>query len=376
MAGDHFVPRHYLRLFKGNRPEHIAVSNVSPYRYRGHKGIGGECQEQNFYENDGNLDDIFKTKVENDFAPVLVRVVEREEFTESELVALRWFAVTLHLRTKKMVNAAKVFPKRVAREVIGNAIERGKIPPPPAGKRLEDIIDFKGVAGFLFKNLVLRGALEMQTLNCKLLKAESGSFFLTSDNPVQRMNQFAAAAAPFRNHAGFAKAGFQLLLPISPNLSLFFFDPRVYKVGCRRQSVVMLTNDDVETVNAVQIQSADETVIFHDPNVENEVRRLVGKYARFRVPVQDCLRTFPIEGGEDQLLHYVGPFATLPRPWTFCHRLRHVKRQVGDYRDPAWTALVEALLTDLEKNPKGGDVHERIRRIIDDPSALQRMRVR
>jgi hypothetical protein len=375
MAKDHFVPRHYLRCFGVNGSEEIVVSKVSPYRCLGRKGIGGQCQTSDFYEGDQGLEGVI-WQAENDLAPVLARVVEKETMTEQELVALRWLAVTLHVRTKKMVNAAKVFPKRVAREVLGNAIERGEIPPPPAGERLEDIIDFKGVPGSLFKSVVLTCALEMHTLNCKLLKAGCGAFFLTSDNPVLRLNQFSSKALPFRSHAGFAKAGFQLLLPISPNLCLFFFDPRVYKVGCRRESVVMLTNDDAETVNAIQIQSADETVIFHDPNVENEVRRLVDKYARFRVPVQDCLRTYPSECGKGQLLHSVGPFATLPRPWTFCHKLRHVKLQIGDYRKPAWTALVEELETDLKNNPNGGDIHERIRRIIDDPSALKQIRLR
>ena len=103
---------------------------------------------------------------------------------------------------------------------------------------------------------------------------------------------------------------------------------------------IRLSANDVETATALQVQSTDESVFFHDLNVEINVRRWVERYARFRVPLRDCLRTYASTSGKEQLLHFVGPFATLPRPWIFCHKLRHVKFQVGDYRNPAWTSLV------------------------------------
>lgn len=110
----------------------IVVTNVSPYRFVGVKGIGGQCQEIDFYENDEALEKLLWTS-ENDLAPVLKRVSLKAEFTEPELVALKWLAAHLHFRTRKAAEAYKVFPKRIFYEVIKNAIDSGRLPPPPGG---------------------------------------------------------------------------------------------------------------------------------------------------------------------------------------------------------------------------------------------------
>ena len=122
MAKDHFVPRHYLRRFSINKSELIVVAKVSPYKYLGPKGIGGQCQEDEFYENNEALDKVWWA-AENDIAPVLVRVSQNEDFNEQELVALRWLVATLHVRTKRAIEASKVLPKYICYDVIKYAIE-------------------------------------------------------------------------------------------------------------------------------------------------------------------------------------------------------------------------------------------------------------
>ena len=145
-------------------------SRKSPrYAHLGKKGIGWACQQTDFYEGNEALNRCLWTS-ENDLAPVVVQVVQREDFTEPEVVALRWLAATLHVRTKKAAEAYKLFPKRIAYEVIQSGIETGKLPPCPDGDWNENMMDIKGVSGFLFMNSVIPSALEMQTLACKLLK--------------------------------------------------------------------------------------------------------------------------------------------------------------------------------------------------------------
>ncbi|MGO8927577.1 MAG: DUF4238 domain-containing protein [Limisphaerales bacterium] len=375
MAKDHFVPRHYLRQFATSRPEYIVAANVSPYRFVGPKGIGGQCQEADFYEGNKALDKLLGT-CENDLAPVLVRVVQKEDFTEPELVALRWLAVTLHTRTKKAAEAYKVFPKRLIYEVLRSAIKNGKLPPPPEGPLTEEMFDFKGVSGFLIKNAGIRCSLEMQTLACKLLKAEGGTCFITSDNPVVILNQFCVSAEPHRSFVGFSKSGFQLLLPISPALCLFFYDAKTYKVGSPRHRLICISKDDVEVVNALQIQSAEECVYFHEPKLESEVQCLIGRYAQLRVPVQDGLRTFPGSKQKEQVLHFRKLSVKLPKAWGFCRPRRHIKCQVGDRRNPPWSALIEELVNDFENHPDGGDALTRVEKILADPNSLKNIRIR
>jgi hypothetical protein len=161
------------------------------------------------------------------------------------------------------------------------------------------MVDCKGVSGFLIKNAGIRCSLEMQTLACKLLKAPSGTCFITSDNPVVVLNQLCASAEPHRSFVGFSKSGFQLLMPISPELCLLFYDAKVYKVGSPRHRLVCISKDDVEVVNALQIQSAEVCVYFHEPKLESGIQSLIGRYAQLRAPVQDGLRTFPLNEVSD-----------------------------------------------------------------------------
>ena len=120
-------------------------------------------------------------------------------------------AVSLHVRTRKAVEQAKVFPKRIAYEFISHRIETGGLRAPKGGFT-EEMIDFDGVADLLIKTAIIPCWMEMQTLDCKLLETSEGGVFITSDNPVVILNQFAARLNVRRSFAGFSQTGFQLLL--------------------------------------------------------------------------------------------------------------------------------------------------------------------
>ena len=79
MANDLFVPRHYLRQFCCRGSELICVTRISPYQFLGTKGIGGQCCEDDFYENNEELNKLL-WKSENDMAPILVNICKKEDF--------------------------------------------------------------------------------------------------------------------------------------------------------------------------------------------------------------------------------------------------------------------------------------------------------
>ncbi len=361
MANDHFVPRHYLRQFTVRGSELICVTKVTPYRFFGVKGIGGQCCEDDFYENNDGINKLLGAS-ENDLAPLLVKVRQKEDFDIQEMNGLKMLAITLYLRTKKAVERAKVFPKFMAKEVIGSAVRRGELPPPPEGDVIEDLFDFTHVAGVVMQNAIPCW-MESQTLAAKLLKAESGSYFITSDNPVVVLNQFCVGADKHRSYVGFSRSGFQLLLPLSPKLCLFVYDDHVYKVGGRRSRRVDIPKSDVEIVNSLQVQGAENCLYFHDASLETYVSHLVRKYASLRVPLKDYLQVLPGRNPDEELLHLKNEPPKLPNRWEFCGYLRNVKSKPGDRRDPAWTALKDQLIEDIERNPNGENLFRRLNRL-------------
>jgi len=217
---DHFLPRHYLRQFQYGESGKIAIATVNPCRVIGLGPIDRQCQEDFFYEKNKALNKIL-WQSENDLAPVLVTVTQNLDFNSKERVALNFLVALFHLRTKSAVEQAKIFPRKVAHEFITSQIESGKLPQPPGGWN-EDMMDFGGVPGTIIKEGVIPCWMEMQTLDCKLLCAQSGDFFVTSDNPVAMLNQFAVGAHPICSFVGFAQSGFQLLLPLSLVSAPFF----------------------------------------------------------------------------------------------------------------------------------------------------------
>jgi len=123
-----------------------------------------------------------------------------------------------------------------------------------------------------------------QTVECKLLKAPSDDYFVTSDHPVVILNQFCIGAHPVRSFVGFSLSGFQLLLPFSPSLCAFFYDAKVYKVGSRRHRALEISSKDVAVVNSLQVQSAGNCLYFHSPRLAQKVEELIHSYSDFENP--------------------------------------------------------------------------------------------
>jgi hypothetical protein len=357
----HFVPKHYLRQFCIEGTNQISAARIDPYHFVPRSSIDGQCQEDYFYKDDGQLDDLFKL-FESDLAPVLIRVSEKRKFDSKELVALRFLAVILNVRTRKSLEFAKVFPRKIGYEVIKSAIERGELPEPKGGWK-EEMMDFSGVAGAQFNAAAISCWLETQTLECKVLEAENGSFFVTSDNPVVTMNQLFTALEPHRSFVGFSRSGFQLLLPISPRRCLFLYDPKVYKVGSRRKRLVQIDRLDVELVNSLQVQTAEKCIYFHSPELKPVIFQLVTKNASLRIPPSDSFREFEGESDKESIYHMRAPILKLGRPWVFCKYLKNSKIGEDARRDPEWSKFVEDIVNDLDKHP-GRNVFESMEKIL------------
>ena len=363
----HFVPQHYLRQFRIEGTEkQIGVVQLEPLNIIPRGSISGQCQQDYFYRDDGQLDALL-TQCEDDLAPVLIRVSRTKEFDEKELVALRFLAVILHVRNRKTIEVAKLFPKKIAYEVIKSAIVRGELPPcPDPGVWKEGMMDFLDVAGSLMKWNAIPCWLEMQTLGCKLLEAAPKTFFISSDHPVEMMNQLFASSEPLRSFVGFSRSGFQLLLPISPTLCIFFYDPFVYKVGAGRRRLVQLSPSDVELVNALQVQSAEECVYFHDPKRLSEVHSCVSKYMGLRASIRNALRELPGRNPNEALIHVRQPSVKLTRPWSFCTYRKSKRIGEVNRRNPAWSKFVKAIGEDMDAHPDR-DVFTSMEMILGEP---------
>jgi hypothetical protein len=199
-----------------------------------------------------------------------------------------------------------------------------------------------GVSGFLVKNGLLQCFFEMATLQCKLLEPTEKSKFITSDHPVICMNQLFGEEAETsnRSYSGFSRSGFQLILPITPVLCLFFYDPKVYKVGNKRDNLVGLNDKDVELVNSLQVQNAGQC-LYSSEQDSLLMEGLVDRFGRLRKPTSDLLQVKQTSDSAD-MYHVRSPNPKLQQLWSFCQLQRSPRVPDSRRRNPAWTDVVQA----------------------------------
>lgn len=360
--GQHFVPQFYLRQFRIADTRKIAIAKVEPFAWLPAGSIKGQCQEASIYGSGNSQLDRLYQEIERGIAPALARVAEQKDWSHEDLLAMRALAVTLHTRTRKSFESKKVFPKYVADLVIKDAIDKGELPPPRGGWR-PGLIDFNGVPPGLLEATIVC-LLESSTLRMKLIRAPAGHSFITSDHPAVALNPFVTNAKIARSGAGFAMAGFQLFLPIAPDLSLMLFDPGVYKVSDRAAKVVFATEEDVDALNALQIQSAHRCVYSNDTGLGTYVERLAAKASVLRKRARDQVKEYSTNDQNSKLVWFGAPHPTLPRPLSFVTYLRNIRGVPGTRRDAVMSAIIQRVMEDVRENPHAGGLDERFERLL------------
>ena len=95
------------------------------------------------------------------------------------------------------------------------------------------------------------------------LVISKGSKFITSDNPAFRYNQFCQDSR-MDGAVGAKKKGFQLFIPLSPDIYMVLYDGSTYKIagGDYRSRITYIKDTDVRALNRLQIISAQDALYF------------------------------------------------------------------------------------------------------------------
>lgn len=354
----HFVPQHYLRQFCIKGTKNIATYRILPPLFIPSAPINKQCQKDYFYKNDEGVDP-FLTGVETTIAPLLRQITEDRSYTPEEKQALDYLCVIMKMRTRKSIESMSLLPRNMFYKITEQAIKNGKLPPPPDDWSFESV-GVNNVCSVMLRNSSLRCFAEMQTLHCKFIQAPKDSFFITSDNPVVTLNQALTYPKGVRSYAGFGRSGFQLLMPLSPRVCIFYYDPKVYKVGTLKQRVVPINSCDTEAINTLQLQSAEKCVYFHDPARNLEVDKLLRKYTNMRQPIEASYSEYETNDHSETILHTKEIQHQLPFRWQFCKLQRKPRYGNKNYRDENWSRLIDLALEEIERNPNKelGDIFE------------------
>jgi uncharacterized protein DUF4238 len=209
----HFVPQFYLRNFGDG--DSIAFFNPRQRRHVPQASIAGQCQRPYLYGDDGVVEDALAL-VESAVGAYVRRIIDTEDLPAPECAA--WIDTLGFIAFQQARTLAAGATLVVMREKVNRAIERSaksEGAAPPTVDEDDDVsaaltnLRSTGDTGYL-----------LQDLDRKLLVNESSVPFITSDSPVVLFNRW-CQGWKHSGVLGFACAGLELFLPLSPRRTFF-----------------------------------------------------------------------------------------------------------------------------------------------------------
>jgi Protein of unknown function (DUF4238) len=133
-------------------------------------------------------------------------------------------------------------------------------------------IEMKDAAAFnVTQSLVVSPI--MYDLKHFLLLNRAGIPFVISDNPVIHTNWFCHAKLPGRSGAGIAKAGLQVVMPISPRHAILLHDANVYGAEASGRIIEITKEEDADLLNELQWLNAYKNVYFPPAWSEDKIQQ-------------------------------------------------------------------------------------------------------
>lgn len=297
----HYVPRFYLKGFQ-SAPRRIHLYNLQRGISVQYASLKDQCYRDRFYGPTNHIEDKLAF-IEDRIAPVLQRIIASNTLpipgTDGE-----WLLAFITLQLLRTT---------VAANLINSGIDKAtkqtySCDPRWAGVDLESVRIGYDNPVLASLNHLSPLMLAISDLSPHLIVSPGGGF-ITSDNPTFKYNQYCEGIQHMGVTGGLCR-GLQMFIPLAPHLQLMLHDAGVYKVENGHTSVSIASQDDVDSLNAIQLVSADQNVYFAEPEQADYVRRLLHKVIRHRKT--DSVRVVEYGQDDDENASLLHAFQRMP----------------------------------------------------------------
>ncbi|TDY40111.1 uncharacterized protein DUF4238 [Alicyclobacillus sacchari] len=187
-------------------------------------------------------------------------------------------------------------------------------------------------------------------LKLKIILNNTDEVFITSDNPVIRYNQFLEKRKPFGSNVGFAVKGLELMLPISPKMFALFYDSSGYKVGHKKDDLVVTDNPtDIRALNVLSCANGYKNVYFNHDISQPVIRDIYAKAKNYRNQYKATADRYDSVGDKiDSLIHVYSKDVKTNLQLSFISEQKRAKKyelgdQVVHVRNQAWVDEADRL---------------------------------
>lgn len=274
----HYIPKFYLRNFSyENNGKQIGVFNLLNEIFVSKGKLKTQGSKNFFYGQDGLIEDEL-ANIENILAQQLQKITSKEEIPKKltkEHIHLLSFLCITDLRNPVRINIFKNGFLEIGKQLI----------------ELDPNIDLKKFIPELSHDDAVKMSMsnisevveEILDLDFKILKNTTKQPFLTSDFPIVKYNQFLESRNWPLSKSGYGLSGLQIFIPLNPEIMLLFYDSEIYKVGDKKQKIVLI-NDllDIENLNILQFVNCFESIFFNEKTSEEYIQKLNIKAKKYK----------------------------------------------------------------------------------------------
>lgn len=247
----HFVPRVHFKPFSfGREGKAINLVNIERGQAIQNASVSGQCSKSYFYGTDAIVEKGLGY-FEGRYGQIVRALEAHDSLSGDDHEALRLFMLLQFMRTEaagKM--AAATFSGGKDRMFVGEWAEQR----PPAIPNRDIMV--------MALSIALKVRDTIADLKMCIFANDTRIDFITSDNPAIAINRWSWQRQ--RDHRfGLASSGLILSLPLSPRMSLCYFDRGTYSCpGNGPMYRTLADHRDVQVLNELQILNAEENVYF------------------------------------------------------------------------------------------------------------------
>jgi hypothetical protein len=114
--------------------------------------------------------------------------------------------------------------------------------------------------------------------------------------------------------------------------------------------VALTRSGDIDIINCLQVQNADEHLYFKDESESVHVRQLINRFGRLRGRMRGFARTIEADDAGATRSSFVAfemPEVRIPLPWSFCHVRKGISSRSFGLRDPELNAQLDQYHRDI-----------------------------
>lgn len=262
----HYIPKFYLKFFSNlDNLTHVGLLNLKTNKYVGSASIDGQNKEDYFYGNETEIEDALAV-LENKTCEIIQNKNLPPYDSEDYVILLVY---VMYQQNRTIISAQRV---NDLLNQVSQMLQNDRLAPENEIADVKFEYNYPGIAAI---EVVSELIPVVSDLKCKLIINKTKELFITSDDPVVKWNQFLNIKKHRDSKTGLAMRGLKLFFPISPTITLLYYDSDIYEIGIDDSNVELFSLKDVRLLNLIQTFSCNENIYFNQEVDESCARRLL-----------------------------------------------------------------------------------------------------